>query len=190
MQTVVQGQFKKPFNMSDVFVGSIYEKPLKQTPPPFLTRMLRAVLQRVAPGIVLDLASPKPRIAALYAGTAYSMSIDLPGQEPDMTDIAIPENVARKLGGMHTTERRKMLSKPHKAAKYQFDTEHVYTLHTFDDVMDFGTYTINIPMYGEYPLSNVIGHQPTCVSATTSSGETMFSFRIWHENALYPREEI
>ena len=185
MQTVLQGQFKKPTKMSDVYVGSIFDKPLAQAPPPTLTRIMDAIIRRVAPGVVLDLASEEPRVIALYAGTAQTLSMDKPGSQPNMADCHLPENVklsfadkVKLLSSAH--KRKKYLSSPHKAAKYEFDTEHVYTFHSYDDAMDYGRGTMHIPMYGEYDLKPAIG-QPLSLTAVTSQGDVLYSFKIMHD---------
>ena len=94
LQTVVQGQFKKNIPISDLYVGTVFRQPMKYAPPPFFMRMLRGLFQRIAPGAILDFASDKPRIISLYAGSAKAMSIDLPGQEPDIRSIDLPESIA------------------------------------------------------------------------------------------------
>jgi Protein of unknown function (DUF1769) len=120
MQTVVQGRFKKPVNMADVFVGSIFKHPVKLVPPPFFMRLLNAIVRRVAPGAILDFASLKPKVVALYAGTAQTINIAVPGKEPDIAGADLPEDVSRKFGDTFKSvkQRKRMLSVPHKAAKY------------------------------------------------------------------------
>lgn len=184
MQTVVQGKFKKPVSMSDVYVGSVFKKPLEQVPPPFFTRMMNSIMKRVAPGVIFDLDSPKPRVVALYAGTAQSISIDVPGEEPDISGVDLPENLVRTFGSKFKSihHRKKKLSLPQKASKYQFDTEHVYTFHSYDEKMDYGTYSISLPVYGDYNISKALGPQPMTLSAVTGSGDTVYSFDLWHES--------
>jgi len=138
MQTVVQGRFKRPLKMSEVYVGSIFSEPLAAAPPAFMTTVMNAVIKRVAPGVVLDLSSSAPKVVALLGGTAQTMSIDEPGNEPDITLPQIEENVASVLGDKVSTKskRKKYLGNPKKAASYKYDTKKVYTLHTYDDAMD------------------------------------------------------
>jgi hypothetical protein len=184
MQTVVQGKFKKPIPMSDVYVGCVFKKPLEQAPPPMFVGMMNAVMKRVAPGVIFELDTAKPRVVALYAGTAETISIDTPGEEPDMTGADLPENLSRKFGSKFKSikHRKQKLSLPKKAVHYEFDTENVYTFHTYDDKMDYGTYSITLPMYGDYNISKAIGRQPMSLTAVTSKGDTVYSFDLWHES--------
>jgi len=184
MQTVVQGKFKKPVSMAELYVGSVFREPIRLVPPPSVLGLMQALISRTAPGVLLDLASKQPKVVNLFAGSAQTMSIDVPGEEPDMTAVEIPENLGNRLGKVFksTKHRKRVLSTPKKAERYQFDTEHVYTLHTYDDTMDYGNYTMKIPMYGDYDLSKAIGPQPMTLSAMTTSGETVFHFDVWHES--------
>jgi Protein of unknown function (DUF1769) len=184
MQTVVQGRFKKPVNMADVFVGSLFKQPMKLVPPPVFMRLLNTLFQRIAPGAILDFASSKPKVVTLYAGTAQTISIDVPGEEPNITAVDLPEDVSRRFGTKFKSikERKRKLSAPHKAARYEFDTEHVYTLQIYDESMDFGTYNIKLPVYGKFNFSQALGPQPMSLSAVTTSGEVVYNFDVWHES--------
>ena len=49
MQTVLQGRFKRNVKMSELYVGSMFTKPLLGVPPPMLTSIMDAVIRRIAP---------------------------------------------------------------------------------------------------------------------------------------------
>jgi len=49
MQTVIQGRFKRKVKMSELYVGSMFTKPLLGVPPPMLTSIMDAVIRRIAP---------------------------------------------------------------------------------------------------------------------------------------------
>ena len=184
MQIVLQGRFKKPVPMSDVYIGSRFDRPLRLVPPPFIQRALHSLLRRVSPGVHIDLGSDRPTVSALYAGSVQSMSIDVPGMEPDVTGEMLPENVAPILGAaVNSEKRRKMtLSQPQAASAYEFDMDHVYTFHTVDEVMDYARYRMRIPMVGNFDLRKVFGQQPVNLAAETLDGETLFSVRLFHES--------
>eukprot|EP00592_Proboscia_alata_P008811 CAMPEP_0194364442 /NCGR_PEP_ID=MMETSP0174-20130528/12371_1 /TAXON_ID=216777 /ORGANISM="Proboscia alata, Strain PI-D3" /LENGTH=274 /DNA_ID=CAMNT_0039138483 /DNA_START=181 /DNA_END=1005 /DNA_ORIENTATION=- len=184
MQTVIQGRFKRPISMSNVYAGSIFAQPLAGAPPPKMTKIMDAIIRRIAPGLILDLSSVSPKAIALLAGTAQTMSIDSPGTEPDITLPVIEENVGSTLGKNVATKskRRKHLSNPKKAAAYGFNTDRVYTFHTYDDTMDYGRGTMHIPMYGEYDIKPSIGRQPLSLTAVTQDGDILYDLRVWHES--------
>jgi Protein of unknown function (DUF1769) len=185
VQTVVQGQFKKPVRVSDVFVGSVFERRLRFAPPAALARIVRLFLRRLVPGMIVDLQSEHPKVIALYAGTAASLSIDIPGNEPDVMAPTIPENTSNLFGNRFRSikDRKQTLSLPDHASDFLFDTDHVYTFHTHDDAMDYASYSMHIPIYGSYDISQALG-QPMSLTAVTKQGETMFAFHIWHESLV------
>eukprot|EP00977_Amphora_coffeiformis_P008045 scaffold1803_cov92-Amphora_coffeaeformis.AAC.68 len=187
MQTVVQGRFKKPMRMDEIYMGSLFSEPLRLVPPPSMARMIQSLISRVSPGVVMDLSSEKPRVVTLYAGTTQTLSIDKPGAEPDIMAADIPENT-NIIGKMFKTpkHRKKHLSIPKKAAEHHFDTEHVYTFHHYDHAMDYAKYTMKLPFY-DYDLSKAIGPQPMGLSAVTTSGEIVFHFDVWHESVYKMR---
>ena len=50
-----------------------------------MSKIMDAVIGKVAPGVVMDLSSQTPKVIALLAGTAATMSINERGSEPDIT---------------------------------------------------------------------------------------------------------
>jgi hypothetical protein len=101
-----------------------------------------------------------------------------------MTARDIAENVRRKFGDTFQSikHRKKALSTPKVAKRYHFDTQHVYTFHDYDQSIDYGTYTIKLPVFGNFALGPAIGAQPMGLSAVTTNGDVIFSFDVWHES--------
>lgn len=185
MQTVLQGRFKRPTKMSDVYTGSIFAQPFAGKPTQFMSNIMDAVIRRITPGLIFDLSSSSPKVIALLAGTSQTMSIDAPGNEPDITLPSIEENVAAALGKKLATKskRRKHLGNPNEAASYEFNTDSVYTFHSYDDAMDYGRGTMHIPGYGEYDIKPSIGHQPLSLTAATKEGDILYDLQVWHKSS-------
>ena len=221
LQTVVQGQFKKSIPMSDLYVGTVFRQPMKYPPPPLIMRILRGMFQRIAPGVILEFHSRQPRVVALYAGSAKTISVHPPGQEPDIRSLTLPESLSnwhpappppqQQQQQQHETsgnrrrarpnrktakllqidprewslaDRQQILSNPDTASHYVFDTEHVYTMEIFDESMDYGTYSIKLPVYGNFSLAHVIGNQPLTFTAVTTQNEIVYDFALWHDRIL------
>jgi len=182
MQTVVQGRFKKRLKMSDVYFGSTFPQPLAYAPPPTMSKLIDSILRRVAPGLILDLSSDSPKVLAPLAGTVQTMSIDSPGNEPDITMPRITENVVSSLGKSFSTpaKRQKILSNPKYASNYEFNTNDVYTFHSNDDTMDYGRGTMHIPVYGEYDIKTAIGNQPMSLTGIAKGGSILYDLKIFH----------
>jgi len=186
-QITVQGVFKENVRVSDIFYGDVYDRPLNPAPPPRLGQMIKVVMSRLVPGLIIDLASSKPKVLTLYAGCAHSLSVNLPGQEPNIIDHNPTENTVALFGEedlLSSDKRMKKLSKPKYASKYQFDMDHVYTFNTYDDVVDIGTYKLHLPILGQYDLTKSLNGQPMSISAITRDGRFLFNFRVWHERLL------
>ncbi|KAL7578682.1 hypothetical protein ACA910_009820 [Epithemia clementina (nom. ined.)] len=186
IQIVIQGQFKRRLKMSELYIGGIFEQPLAYPPPPSFSKIIEAIFRRVAPGVIFDLGSSKPRVLALYAGSAQTLSIDAPGKQPDIMQRDLPENVHASLGNKFSSKskRRKVLSSPKRAEEFEFDTNHVYTFHSYDDAMDYGRGAIRMPIYGDFDIKPFVGKQPFPISVVTSAGDTLFSSIIWHQDTV------
>jgi Protein of unknown function (DUF1769) len=139
----------------------------------------------------------------LYAGAAQTMSVDVPGQEPDMTAVDLPENFVDCTNASAAlqkprqpfasiADRRRKLTKASQAAKYEFDVDHVYTIQAYNESMDYGSYSVRLPVYGNFHLTPVIGPQPMSITAVTTSGEIIYDICVWHESVYrlkYPDAE-
>ena len=201
-QYVVQGQFKEEIKMSDVYVGDFYQKPLGVVPPPFIDKIMKASFQRLAPGLIMDLRSDKPKVAALMAGTIQIMSIDKVGDEPDMFDFDMKENCGTmnhldckppntkptQEGFQSISHRQKVLTKPTHAERFSFHPGQVYTFNHFDDVFDLGNYNIKIPLMKSMDLVKILNAQPTTIRACTLDGRSVFNFNVFHEKLYHCSE--
>lgn len=170
--------------VSDVFYGEVFSRPLKPAPPPSTSRIIKAGLNRVVPGLIMELSSEKPKVMTPYAGCANSLSVTLPGEEPTITEFDIPENTGILLGESHASnanKRKKLLSNPKIASKYKYDTKHIYTFQNFDNMLDVGAYYLKLPVLGKFDLTNILNGQPVSISAMTQDDRFLFNFRVWNE---------
>lgn len=194
-QIVIQGQFKHMTKMSDVWMGDIYERKLKFTPPPRFAKYVSKFFALLAPGIIIDFVSSKPKVLALIGSGSHSMSEDESGQEPDIMDSELPEKTPVSTSLHGAGKRKRILGKPETASKYSFDPQYVYTFHTNDEVLDVANYTLRLPLL-KLDFTSVLGDgQPLSVRGVVSSNdatmdsddatlESLFFFRIWHERTL------
>lgn len=193
-QIVIQGQFKQAIKMSNVWTGDIYERKLKMAPPPRFAQYVSKFFTLLAPGIIIDFASKKPKVLALIGSGSHSMSEDEPGQEPDIMASELPEKTPISNSLHDSGERKRILGKPETASKYTFDPKYVYTFHANDDVLDIANYTLRMPLV-KLDFTSVLGDgQPMSVRGIVSrDGDTMntdddfesiFFFRFWHERTL------
>lgn len=189
-QFIIQGQFKQPIKVSDVVTGREFEKPLKVAPPPFVSRIIRKVLGRVAPSVELDLSSETPKVTANFAGSVQALRADVPGTEPDITSVDdIQEDTsmfhdAEYKDGMSVQKRKRLFSDPHKASRHSFDTETVYTFNNYDDSFNYVNYSIDLKIF-RFDMTSTLDGQPFQVMAKNkATGKHLWSFHIWNEHLL------
>ncbi len=176
-QFIVQGRFKEALKMSEVYFGDIYGKPLNMSS---VAQFVIPLLQRVIPGVVIDLSSANPKILVLMAGEAKTMSVNHLGSEPDITDPNHTEDTSL-MGFGSTKERKKILGTPRTAMGYNYDPNLVYTMEFYDDVIDIEAYSVKIPMLGHFCLKPYLDMQPFTFAALTEDDRYLFQFRIYHE---------
>jgi len=186
-QIVIQGQFKRRLKMSEMYMGDIFDKRWVLSPPPRLGRMVSNIFTRLAPGLIIDIAVEKPKILALIGGGSHAISINDPGDEPDMTAPDIPENTFLSDTIKLSETRKKVLGNPKEASQFEFDTNMVYTFHSFDEVLDLANFQFKIP-FTKVDIAKALGDQPISVRAVTrpvdDAYESLFFFRIWHERTV------
>ena len=186
-QVVIQGQFKRPLKMSELWFGDIYDKKMSLSSPPRMARLMSKLFNRLIPGIILDLSSNRPKILSLLGSGSHNISIDEPGEEPDITAVTLPERTHLSNDLESSEARKRILGNPETAAVHECDPDLVYTFHTFDEFLDIADYRLRLP-FMTVDFTKVLGEgQPLSfrvVTAAVEDVESLFYFRIWHERTL------
>lgn len=205
-QVVWQGRFlRDDLRLDDIATGQSYTRPLRLKPPAWIDKILRGILQRVAPGVDMDLQSEQPHVWAPFFASCQSVRADVPGSEPDITAVeGITEDVnacfvvvdggdvaqdEEALKGMIATKqlRRKNLGSPSVASNFKLDPNLVYTMEHYDHFFDYYKYTMNMM---NYDIGKVVNSEPMQIAAQVkSTGEYLWAFRIWHERMLSSEEK-
>uniref|UniRef100_A0A7S1BVM1 Domain of unknown function at the cortex 1 domain-containing protein n=1 Tax=Corethron hystrix TaxID=216773 RepID=A0A7S1BVM1_9STRA len=145
-------------------------------------------MKQLVPSIKIDIDSDQPYIFSLLGATSQSISVDIPGGEPCVTNKTTKEDCKLLFGDVvkaeiHSSVRRKMLQDPAVAARYTFNTEFVYTFDFYQHLLDIGTYSMNAA-FSKVDLTPSLNNQPIQVLSKTKDGRYLWSFDIWHENCL------
>lgn len=192
-QAIVQGKFKKELPVSDVLTGHEFARPLQRLPPSWMVRAGTNLIRRLAPGTEFRLNETQPRALSILAATAQVLSADAPGNEPDITDNDIKEDVSM-FGGIFgngtatVPQRKKHLSDPRRAKDYTFDTDSVYTFDFYQSLLDCKSYSLDLG-FTKVGLSKSLDGQPIQVLAKTRDGRYLWSFQIWNESLLKAKSE-
>lgn len=185
-QIMIQGQFKQRCKMSEMYMGDIFDKKWNLSIPSSIGRMINKIFTRLAPGLVIDVATENPKVVVLIGSGSHAMSIDKPGEEPDITAPDIPERTFISNDIKSSGKRKKVLGNPDEASKFEFDPDLVYSFHSFDEVLDLVKYEFNLP-FMSIDVANAVGKQPISIRAVNrpeSSSESFFYFRCWHKRTL------
>lgn len=179
-QIVIQGKFKEKVSCDDILLGDTYGKPLNISPIVYLAV---PIFRKLVPGVILDLFSEKPRVVMLMGGEARTISIDKPGEEPDMTGELSEKNI-EFIGAFKSVDHRKqILRDPKTASNYEFDNEHIHTFQFYDDIIDICNFSINLPI-GKIPLLHFLNSQPMTFAVVRKDKQEFFSFKVFHEQLV------
>jgi len=179
-QIVIQGKFKERVPCDDILLGDTYHKPLNISP---LVYLAVPIFRRLVPGVILDLFSEKPRVVMLMGGEARTISIDKPGEEPDMTGELSEKNI-EFMGAFNSVQHRKrILRDPKTASNYEYDNEHIHTFQFYDDIIDIYNFSINLP-FGKIPLLHFLNSQPMTFAVVRKDEREFFSFKVFHEQLV------
>ncbi|XP_065177306.1 uncharacterized protein LOC135807336 [Sycon ciliatum] len=188
MQAVVQGQFKKPMNLSEVMTGQALNRPLKGIPHPTIVKAAQKIIRALSPGVQFDMSSDSPYAISPLAGTAQVLDVSREGEEPDVRS-EIQENT-RLLGGafvadpgMTSAQRKRFLSNKADAEKFTFQPDLVYTFDFYQDRMNAATWTVDMT-FKQFKLINHLNRQPVQLMAMTQDRHFLYNFEIWHESLL------
>ena len=182
-QIVIQGQFKERISCDNMWFGDIYEKPLNISS---VANLAIPMIRRLIPGVQLDFFE-NPRVMVLLGGESRTISIDKPGNEPNVLGELREHNIEACGKFMSLDHRRKMLRSPKTASQYYFDPKYVYTFQLYDDVIDLCDYSFKMPL-GKVRLLRMMNYQPFTFAAKTSDDRPVFSFQIFHEDLMKPEK--
>lgn len=194
-QCLFQGKFKeKGLKFSDVFFGDVYDKPFKGVPKGVIGKAFKRFMESRNPGMIYELSSSKPRVLNPI-GTVQELSVNEPGEEPDIAKLGEMREDTRLLqdscrDGSCTEDftddpakRRKSFSSSDVGSRYEFDMEKVYTFHIYDHTADIGSYQQDLGVF-KINLPPRLNGQPLSLSAITKDDRYLFRFEIWHEKIV------
>ena len=194
-QFVIQGHFRKEIPLSEIVMGDFYERPFLGVPKGPVMRMYQKFMETISPGMVMDMTSETPKILTAF-GSAQIMRVDIPGEEPDLTQPEILNNLQDNTKllfgepspkkGIETTpsKRRTFLSKPKNASKYITNPDHVYTVELYDHTMCFGSY-YHHAMGMKVDMTKTMNAQPLAFGIFTKHDQAVVcKFPVWHERLL------
>jgi len=183
-QVVIQGKFKEKIPVTDVVTGRDYEKPLQKSPPKFIARVIKKVVSSIASGVEIDLGSKQPKVRASLAASVQILRADEEGNQPDisLSDDLVESSFAFGHQFSDSQQRKKILSDP--MSQEYFDTETIYTFESYDNILDYWRYNLNLAVFN-FDMTKIVNRQPFQFNAMKKSdGKYVWLFQIWHERLL------
>jgi len=198
-QFVIQGRFRKEIPISNLVIGDFYTKPMVGIPKGIMMRMYQRFMETINPGVIMDMTSDTPKALGPF-GSAQTLRVDIPGQEPDLSQTTAINNlkdntkllfenpIVKKKGfndiEMSTSKRRSWLSNPKNSCNHSTNPEHVYTVELYDHTMCFGSYNQHA-MGMKIDMTKTMNGQPLSIGIFTYDDQKIVcKFPIWHERLL------
>ncbi|GBF99475.1 hypothetical protein Rsub_12143 [Raphidocelis subcapitata] len=195
-QIAVQGKFKREVDASAVCMGQEFVKP-GNAPPWVGEIVLRAASKVFSSSAHIDASTELPYFMNPVLAACQMVNVSREGEHP--RDVWAAEEdmrlfcpaIADKHGRpLPSDKRRKWCDQPKNLGGRAFGTDHVYTFHIWQHLIDFAGYSLSVAGLVNVDLAAALNAQPlqlTCKDV--GSNEYVFSMLVWHERLLYPDEE-
>jgi len=188
-QVLVQGKFKEKVKVSDMLTGGEFDRAFENIPPRTLVFAGEQFFKLLTPGLSVDMLCDVPYYYAPLGTTLSVLAAHAEEDAPDPT-ADIGEDT-RRFGGRFAEsptpktidERCAIFSDPSENDRYYFNTEDVYTMDYFQNVLLFGDYVLDAKAT-QLPLARCLNGQPISFFGKHRDGRYAYSFEIWHECLL------
>lgn len=185
-QMVVQGRFKvDDLTFADLCFGDVYDKPFVGVPKGRIMKIYEKFMETLAPGLIMDMTSDHPTIL-MPVGCAQTLRADVEGDEPTDFDALVDHTESI---GDFGTKRRKKLSNPKTARKYDVDPGKVYTFECYDHTMDFANYKQVVMLGHKIDMLQTLNGQSLALGMYKRDSTNVFKFPIWNEGLVVAAAE-
>lgn len=180
----VQGRFKRPVVMSHFVTGPEFTRPFVNLPAKwFVEGVLLRIASRISPQMKFGPLS-KPFLQVPVMSLAQKVVVSESGDEPQLEDR--PEEgadlynaILDDIGGENSWDFKESPLRKEKV----FDTEHVWTFHIHQHIVDMSTFTLHV--LRRFDITHYLNGQPLqSMIKDRSTGEYAVSFEVWHEKLL------
>ncbi|KAI8464539.1 MAG: hypothetical protein J3K34DRAFT_526123 [Monoraphidium minutum] len=192
----VQGKFKRALPVDSVVFGQEFGKAFKNLPAPwFIDNVLLPLARKISPAIRVG-SLDAPHLFSPLITASQIINVAPEGQEPDMMEAredmrAFTRALAKGGEPLPVAARRKHFQAAKNRAGVNFDTQHVWTFHLWQEFIDYAAYVLSLS-YSSYDLTQHLDGQPLqFMIKDTSTGRHLLNLSAWHVNmarALSSRE--
>mmetsp|Transcript_12443 Transcript_12443/g.31899 ORF Transcript_12443/g.31899 Transcript_12443/m.31899 type:complete len:717 (-) Transcript_12443:252-2402(-) len=190
---VVQGFFKEALPFDDVFTGQEFERPIRDLPASWLVNVLLRIARKLSPSSIFGLLNRPHILTPVVAGAqcinickaSSSETPDLNAPPREDMLATLPSLKERHTGEpLPSPQRKKWFTSAKNRAGLRFDTEHLYTFHFWQHLLDLSAYELDMGV-AQFDISRNLNRQPLQLMVKQqSTGEYLWNFEVWHENLL------
>ncbi|GMH32235.1 hypothetical protein BSKO_00069 [Bryopsis sp. KO-2023] len=185
---VVQGQFKRQMNFSEVLTGQEFDRKLLHIPAVPVLNLLLRMARKMSPSMNAGI-DPRPYLLSPVAAGAQIINCSKPGTEPSLDN---PLEDMRSLGSKFTKsngeplsgpDRKRLMSDQKNRANLYYDKENVWTFHFWQHLLDLSTFKLDMSLR-QFSLSGHLDGQPLQLMAKSRAGEYLWNFDVWHQSLI------
>ena len=193
--TVVQGRFRSRVRATDVLVGQVFEKNLRDLPPPWILKAGESFMRSFSPILKLDFCSPRPYYVSPIMQACQTLRCDLPGGQPALRELGtdlVEENT--RIGAqfasftsdhgvcMQSLERKRILSDLSQLSEMFFETQYVYTFEMYQHLFNPVTFSLSLPLFDRCLIPYLNGQPVQLMACNASFSRYFWRYELWHKD--------
>jgi len=193
-QIMVQGKFKRPVEASALCMGQEFVK-AGAVPPWVGEVVLTAAAKAFSNSTQVDVYAPLPYFMNPVLAACQLVNVSKEGEQPALTaaqeDLRLfsSELVDKKGNPFPAEKRRKWCDVVKNLEGKTFDTEHVWTFHIWQHLIDFSTYRLSVGGFVGLDLAHALNGQPLQLTVKDTKEQAYaFSMLVWHEQLIYAED--
>uniref|UniRef100_A0A383W2N9 Domain of unknown function at the cortex 1 domain-containing protein n=1 Tax=Tetradesmus obliquus TaxID=3088 RepID=A0A383W2N9_TETOB len=190
-QIMCQGRFKRPVPASSLCMGQEFVKP--GNAPPWVGELVMTAAAKVfSSSTQVDAYAALPYFMNPLLAACQLVNVSKPGSEPQLAEaqedmrLLSPALADKHNAPLCPHKRRKWCDTPKNLDGLLLDTQHVYTFHIWQHLIDFSSYKLSVGGFVNVDLAAALNGQPLQLTVyDTKAKEHLFSMLVWHERLLY-----
>eukprot|EP01025_Chloroclados_australasicus_P040177 TRINITY_DN4183_c1_g1_i1.p1 TRINITY_DN4183_c1_g1~~TRINITY_DN4183_c1_g1_i1.p1 ORF type:complete len:361 (+),score=25.14 TRINITY_DN4183_c1_g1_i1:224-1306(+) len=190
---VVQGQFKRKIDSSDLVSGQDFQRAAKNLPAAWLVdRIFGLIGSILGSRLLIGKSSERPFLMGSILTLAQAICVTPEGKDPppvfpiveDMRALGISELSNRRGNPVSSNARKHILQSQQIQRKIKFQPGQTWTFHIWQHLVDLSKYELNL--LTQWDLTRYLDGQPIQFMAKDlKTGKYLWNFEVWHERLLH-----
>ncbi|GBF92361.1 hypothetical protein Rsub_05563 [Raphidocelis subcapitata] len=196
-----QGKFKRRVRVGALCTGQEYHAPMGKGLEWLSEQLMRGTAKMFSRTTLVNAHGSEPYFLNPVMAACQLVNVSEEGREPEI--FAATEDCRRGSVGvcalltpalrdasgqpLPAERRRRWCDDPAHLEGLYFGTDHVYTFHVWQHLIDFSSYKAHISGFMNVDLTYILLSQPVGVMVKdVDRGDYAYSLLAWHERLLYP----